>query len=166
MNTTIEVLLNKKSDFYSKYSKDRISNELLDFIYNETIGENIKNRITINITVKEKISDEEKHKMMDTIRRTFGLRVQDELYILEKDKNKKTILLLIGIALIILYYSSLIRMLRELILILGWLIIWESIYELIFRTSNDYLKVERLKALAKARVYFYDSLSSKQESKS
>lgn len=164
MTTTITVMLDKKSDFYSKFSKERINEELVSFIYNECNGENFKNHIIINIYSKVKLNDDEKHQMMDCIRRTYGLRVQDEIYTNEKNQNKKAILLLIGIALIILYYCSVVSILREIILILGWLAIWESIYSLIFDTHKDFVHITRLKELAKARVYFFES--SKELSKS
>lgn len=99
--------------------------------------------------------------MMDLIRRTFGLRVQDELYYTEKSQNRKVILLVLGVALIILYYCSIVSILREIILILGWLSIWESVYSLIFDTTNDYVKIARLKELAKSRVYFELSKDAK-----
>lgn len=162
MVTNINVDINKRSDFYSKYAKDRLRSDLVDFILEECNGENYKNRININIYSTIKLSDDEKNFMMDTIRRTYGLRVQDMMYYNEKSKNKKTILLLFGIVLIILYYCSVVSILREIILILGWLAIWESVYGLIFDTHRDFVRVTRLRALSKARVYFY----SKDDSKS
>lgn len=166
MTTTINITLDKKSDFYSKYSKEKLSKDLTEYIYDECYGENYKNRVVINIDCKTKISDDEKHKMIDMIRRTYGLRVQDELYYTENSKNKKTILLLIGIALIIIYYCSIVSVLREIILILGWLAVWESIYGLIFDTHKDFMRITRLKELAKARIYFSQASQSAQESKS
>lgn len=169
MATNINIVLEKKQDFYSKYSKDKLNKELADYIYDECYGEDYKSHININIESKLKLSDKEKHKMMDIIRRTFGLRVQDEMYYLEKSQNKRTILLLIGIALIIIYYSSFVSILKEIILILGWLAIWESIYGLIFDNHRDSMKIIRLKELSKARVYFKQSSqsdSSQAESKS
>lgn len=157
MTTKINVRLEEKKHFYSKFSKERISEDLAKFIYDECNGENYKNHVVINIYCKEKLSDNEKHKMMDNIRRTYGLLVQDEIYYSDINQNKKAILLLLGIALIILYYSSVINILREIILILGWLSIWESVYSLIFDTRKDFVRIIRLKELAKARIYFVDS---------
>ena len=103
--------------------------------------------------------------MMDTIRRTFGLKVQDEIYYYEKAKFKKTILFLIGIVLIvIIYYLSFIEVLSEIILILGWLAIWESVYSFLADSSKDYICIYRLRKLASARIYFLDP--SEQDSNS
>lgn len=101
--------------------------------------------------------------MMDTIRRTFGLKVQDELYYYEKAKYKKTILFLIGIVLIVIYYLYFVNILREIILILGWLAIWESVYSFLADSSKDYIYIYRLRKLASSRIYFH---SSEQDSNS
>ena len=148
MKTMININLKKKEDFYSRYSNQKLNSELTDFIYNECYGEDYKNNIVINIYTKLKISKNEKNDMMDTIRRTFGLKVQDELYYYEKAKFKKTILFLIGIVLIVIYYLSFIEVLSEIILILGWLAIWESVYSFLADSSKDYIKIYRLRRLA------------------
>ena len=155
MYTEIDIYLKEKSNFYSKYGKDILSKELFNYIYDECYGENYKSKIKINIYAEEELNDEEKHKMMDIIRRTFGLRVQDELVYYESAKDKKAVLFLIGIALIILYYIALIQILREIILILGWLCIWESTYSFITDSKKDYIHICRLKQLSNARVYYY-----------
>lgn len=160
MKTMININLKKKEDFYSRYSNQKLNSELTDFIYNECYGEDYKNNIVINIYTKLKISKNEKNDMMDTIRRTFGLKVQDELYYYEKAKFKKTILFLIGIVLIVIYYLSFIEVLSEIILILGWLAIWESVYSFLADSSKDYIRIYRLRKLASSRIYF---LSSSEE---
>lgn len=160
MKTTININLKKKDDFYSSYTNKKLSPEITDYIYSECFGENFKNNIVINIYTKLKISDAEKNAMMDTVRRTFGLKVQDELYYYEKAKFKKTILFLIGIVLIVIYYLSFIEVLSEIILILGWLAIWESVYSFLADSSKDYIRIYRLRKLASSRIYFVSQQDS------
>ena len=164
MKTMININLKKKEDFYSRYSNQKLNSELTDFIYNECYGEDYKNNIVINIYTKLKISKNEKNDMMDTIRRTFGLKVQDELYYYEKAKFKKTILFLIGIVLIVIYYLSFIEVLSEIILILGWLAIWESVYSFLTDSSKDYIRIYRLRKLASSRIYFLSSFEEDSNS--
>ena len=154
MYTNIDIVLDNKKDFYSPYSNKILNESLYNYIYNECYGENYNNKVIITIWTKKEISDEEKNIMMDMIRRTFGLRVQDELYYYEKSKDKKIMIFLLGIALIITYYLSIINILRELILILGWLAIWEATYSFITDTKKDYYHIVRLKQLSSSRVYF------------
>ncbi len=98
--------------------------------------------------------------MIDCIRRTFGLTVQDEVYYYETRSNIKTILLIVGIVLIIIYYSQVASILREIILILGWLAVWESVYSFLFDLTKDKMRIVRLKELARARVYFVSEIDS------
>jgi hypothetical protein len=155
VNTTINIVLENKKDFYSKFSDKILNQDLFDYIFNECYGENYKNNVIINIYTKKELSSTEKNNMMDMVRRTFGLKVQDELYYYNSGKDKKIILFLVGIALIIIYYLSFINVLRELILILGWLAIWESTYSFLSDTKRDYIYIYRLRKLSNCRVYFY-----------
>ena len=154
MYTNIDIILDNKKDFYSPYSNKILNESLYNYIYNECYGEKFDNKVIINICTRKEISDEEKNIMIDMIRRTFGLRVQDEIYYYEKAKDKKIIVFLVGIALIIFYYLSVILVLRDLILIMGWLAIWESTYSLLNESKKDYIHIVRLKRLARARIYF------------
>ncbi len=154
IETIISIILNKKEDFYNKYSKNKINNELEEYIFNECYGEIFKNNIRINIYISYKIDDNEKNEMIDTIRRTFGLKVQDELYYYNKARYKKTILFLLGIVFIVLYYLLFSNIIREIILILGWLAIWESVYSFLTDSNRDYIYIYRLKQLSKAKIYF------------
>ena len=92
--------------------------------------------------------------MIDIIRRNFGIQVKDLLYTYEKEQDKKAILLVVGIALIILYYTGFASILKDVILMFGWLAICSSVYGLIFSSTEIYVKIKRLKNLSKARIYF------------
>lgn len=151
---TVEVYLNKKEDFYNKFSKEKINDKLSNYIYNEALEGNIKDNVVINITNKEVISNIEKEKMMDIIRKNYGIKVKDLLYTYEKEQNKKAILLVIGIFLILIYYTGLVSILKEVILLVGWISICASVYGLIFSSTSTYVQITRLKNLAKSRIYF------------
>lgn len=154
MATEILVNLNKKRDFYNKFNNHKINERLSEYIYNESMEGSYKDNIVINIDCNVDISDKEKQEMIDIIRRNYGVMVQDLLYSYEKEQNKKAILLAIGIALIILYYTNFASILREIILMSGWVSICGSIYSLIFSSTQSYVKINRLKNLSKARIYF------------
>ena len=154
MKTEILVTLNKKSDFYNKFNNSKINENLSQYIYNESLEGSCKNKVVINIDSKINISDEEKHDMIDIIRRNYGIMVKDLLYTYEKEQDKKAILLVIGIALIILYYTGFSSVLREVILMCGWISICGSLYGLVFSSTRSYVKINRLKNLSNARIYF------------
>lgn len=154
MNTEILVNLNKKRDFYNKFSNVKINEKLSEYIYNESLEGDYKNKVIINISCSEKITDEEKQNMIDIIRRNYGNQVKDLLFTYEKEQDKKAILLVVGIALIIVYYTGFASILKDVVLMFGWLAICSSVYGLIFSSTRSYIKIKRLKNLSKARVYF------------
>lgn len=151
---TVEVYLNKKRDFYNKFSNKKINDKLSNYIYNESLEGSIKDNVVINITCKEKLNDSEKEEMMDIIRRNYGIKVKDLLYSYEKEQNKKAILLVIGIFLVLIYYTGIVSILKEFILMMGWISICASVYGLIFYSTSAYMQINRLKNLAKSRIYF------------
>lgn len=151
---TVEVYLNKKRDFYNKFSNKKINDKLSNYIYNESLEGSIKDNVIINITCKEKLDDSEKEEMMDIIRKNYGIKVKDLLYSYEKEQNKKAILLVIGIFLILIYYTGIVSILKEFILMVGWISICASVYGLIFSSTSAYMQINRLKNLAKSRIYF------------
>ena len=144
MNAEILVNLNKKRDFYNKFSNLKINDKLSEYIYNESLEGDYNNKVIINITCKEKISDEEKQDMIDIIRKSYGIPA---LFIFG-------IGVLLGIALIIIYYTGFVSILKEVILMSGWLAICSSVYGLIFSSTQSFVKIKRLKNLSKARIYF------------
>lgn len=154
MNTEILVNLNKKRDFYNKFSNVKINEKLSEYIYNESLEGDYKNKVIINISCREKITDEEKQNMIDIIRRNYGIQVKDLLFTYEREQDKKAILLVVGIALIIVYYTGFVSILKDVVLMFGWLAICSSVYGLVFSSTRSYVKIKRLKNLSKARVYF------------
>ena len=68
MTTEVNVLLNKKRYFYNRYSEEIVSDELINYIYHESIGSNFKNKVKINIKCNFEVTEEEKEKMMSMIR--------------------------------------------------------------------------------------------------
>lgn len=150
----ILVNLNKKRDFYNKFSNEKLNNLLSEFIYNESLEGRVGEKIVINIECKEKISNEEKEIMIDMVRRHYGIMVQDLLLIYDKEQSLKAILLVVGIFLILLYYMKIATILKDIILMTGWVSICGALYGLIFSKTENDIKIKRLKALASARIYF------------
>lgn len=150
----ILVNLNKKRDFYNKFSNEKLNNLLSEFIYNESLEGKVGEKVVINIECKEKVSNEEKEKMIDMIRRHYGIMVQDLLLTYDKEQSLKAILLVIGIFLILLYYMKIATILKDIILMTGWVSICGSMYGLIFSKTENDIKIKRLKALSSARIYF------------
>ena len=97
--------------------------------------------------------------MIELIKQNYGVKIQDEQYYLTLDHSKEILLFGLGIILLILYYTFLknIELVSEIILIIGWLAIWESTYNFLFVGYNKKNKITRLKKLTKAEVNFWEN---------
>lgn len=156
MNNEIIVNLNKKRDFYNKFSNKKINDKLSEYIYDEALEGSYKSKVIINISCNEVLSDEEKQEMIDIIRRNYGIKVKDLLYTYEIKQDRKALLLALGIVLIILYYTGFASILKDVIFLIGWISICSSLYGLIFASTESYIKIKRLKNLSTSRIYFQE----------
>lgn len=152
----IKVDLNNKESFYSEFNEDKLSNNLNDYIINECYGESTKEDISINIYYNFKISKIEEDKMINVLKNNFQMQIDDEKYYLEHEKVIELLLFSLGILFLILYYALFryIEIFSEIILIMGWLAIWESTYTFIFSSFQKEIKIKKLKNIVNANIKF------------
>lgn len=158
MNNKIEIYLNDKEDYANNFNKNRISPELFKYILNELKTINIKSKINIDIITNNfKLSDIEKEELATIIKSTYEDDSNDLIYLDNNLIFKELIFLFIGIIIIILYFlfkdSSVIS---EIILIIGWLMIWESVGRLVFSRNETKYKIKRRKQIIKSKINFID----------
>lgn len=158
MNNKIEIHLNDKEDYTNNFNKNRISPELFDYILNELKTINIKEKLDINIYTKNFIlSDEEKEQLAMMIKSTYEDDANDLIYLDNNLIFKELIFLLIGVLIIIIYFifkDS--PVISEIILIIGWLMIWESVSRLVFSRTETKYKIKRRKQITKSKINFID----------
>lgn len=155
METLIDVRINKKEEFFSHFSEGRLSRELAHYLLEECYGENVNNKITITFCHNFNLKKREKERIVDMIRAHFGMKVQDEEFYLYRDKGMEFLLFVGGILLLIFYYLFRnIDLVSEIILIIGWLAIWEAVDRFVFNGMEKKMKIKRLKELAKAKILF------------
>ena len=153
--TTIDVKLRKKDEFYSQYNDGKLSKDLAKYLKQECYGEDVNNKIVINIYHKFSLTKKEKDSMIDIIRHNYGMLIQDEEYYLFRNQAMEIILFGGGILFLFVYYLfKRIEVFSEIMLILGWLAIWESTYSFIFNGLSLKTKIKRLKELTKAKINF------------
>lgn len=153
----IEIELKDKKDFVSKYNNNRISNDLYNYIKEEIKLLNLKEKITMEITTQFKMSDKEKELLALNIKKTSNEEIRDLEYLEQKVLLKELILLLIGtIIIFICFLIKNLEFISEIILIIGWLFIWESLYSLIFRRTKNKILKERLKSIINSYIDFID----------
>lgn len=155
MNNIIEIELNNNKDYKNKFNQNRISKELNNYILNEIKSINLTDRIILEIETKFKITEEEKENLVKMIKLSFNDELK-ELKILEKVSfNKSLILIGLGIMSLIIYYLLLnMIFISEFILIIGWLFIWEAIYELLFSKIKNKISQIRRNQLIHSKIIF------------
>ena len=158
MNNKISICLNEKKDYINKFNQNRISQELYEYIINEAKTISLKGKINIEIKINQfTLTDLEKEQLSKIIKLTFEDDINDLMYFDNKLILKDLILLLIGI--IITFICFLFKNLppiSEIILILGWLMIWEALDKLLFSRTENKIKIIRRKQLIKSKITFVD----------
>lgn len=155
MKNVIKINIRKKEDYTSKFNDDILSSELSNYIMDECRGFSLNSNIRLEITSKYAMNDSEKNKLVDMIRSNFGNDVSEIL--LYRKKGIIIDFLMIGFgafALIFYIFSSDIPILSELILIFSWILIGESLYNLIFTGFSNMIDMKRRKKLTNCDIIF------------
>lgn len=157
MLSEIQISIDEFSSFFDPLNKNRISNEIVEYIHREMKLIPMKSRIVIKICGRASFSSKEKEQMIDVLRNHYGLLVQHELRLHRYRKVKKFVLLLIGILFIAFssYLSDLVTdVIGELFLIAGWVVIWELVYEVVFTDNTQKFQVLQMKKLTNCQIIF------------
>jgi len=155
----IDVTLSDYSDVYNKFNSNSLSSDLSNYIYDECIGKPIKSNININIKSEVELSKEQKSKICDMIRSNYGINIKESSLYLKYFNIKSLVLFLVGIILIVIYsvltnYNLI--WLSEIILIVGWLMIGEAVYNYIFLEVQKRIEIKRYKKLATCKINFVE----------
>ncbi len=155
LDNKIEVLLHDRDDYVNIFNNDRISSDLDDYILNETKTIGLKEHIIIEIKSEFDMSDDEKNKLRNMIKLSFYDDII-ELNVFEKNLLKKNIIfMIIGVLFILMYFLfNDFIIINELLLIIGWLFVSESIYALIFGSSDNNIKILKRKQLVNSDILF------------
>lgn len=152
----IEVVLNSKKDYISQFHDKKISKELSDYILNESKAFKPNEKLEIHV-FSNNMSSEEKHNFIDMVRENYGIDIR-ELCILSEKKNISNLLcLLFGIiALFLNLLVDIIPIVSEFVLIFGWVLIWEGIYNMLFDGLKTRMMIKRLKKLTSCKIKFIE----------
>ena len=155
--TIIEISFDEKDDYISQFNNIKLSNKLSNYILEECRGKSLSNCITLNVKTNFKINANEKEEFIKMVHENYKTDLQEHTLILRHSNLKKLIIFFIGILLIYMAYFRGIsenEVISEVILIIGWVAIWEAAYTWFFETDKNRIKAKRLKQLAKCRINF------------
>ena len=152
----IEIHVNLKSleDLFHPFSKNTLNPTLASFIYEECFGYLAKNNIQIFMSSNQSFSDKEKETIAKLIHSNFKTELEEE-----KIKNKlsntfRTILFKTGILILLFVYFIQIEFVHEFLLILGWLAIWETVYDFLFMEMKERNKRKRYQKISESKIIF------------
>lgn len=124
MEELIEININNKYDFIGKYNENKVSNELLRYIINQTMLINKNKKIKIIINKKVDIDKNSVEMIKEGLKEEYNKSVEER----NRNNVKQLIFLFLGMLFIFIATSIERRgMWRELILIIGWVPIWEMV---------------------------------------
>ena len=150
----IKLNLDSLEDLYHPFNKNTLNPMLASFIYEECFGFSAKNNIEIYISSKTEYTNEEKEKISNLIHANFKAELEEEKIKNTFSNTFRTILFFLGVLLLILIYWVQIEFFHEFLLILGWLAIWESVYDFLFVEMKERLKRKRYQKISKSKIIF------------
>lgn len=155
----IEVDMSEKKYFVSKYNDNTLAPELKDYLLNEIIGYDINTKINIIIDAKFDLTEEEKEHYKKLIIKEFKESNDEILYEIDQSNLKKLTLSLIGILFIIAsyFFNHIIgEVLEEILMIFGWVALWEVAYAILFTDASRRRKIKRNKQIINANIKYKD----------
>ena len=141
MERIIEINLTNKKDFYDKYNKKLVSKELINYIIESAYYFDVDDTIKIEITYNTK------EDYVTLIRE--GLNREYDKSITLSYKNDFTQLFYLVTGILILFLSTLIggTVLKEIVLIGGWVFIWAMVESEIFTDIRNKKKRKIIRKL-------------------
>lgn len=153
----IDITLDNMDDASSIYNDDILNEELSDYILKQAMGIFPKQKVIIKIKPLFEINQSEKEKLVDMIRKNYGIDIRESLIRRKYELIKKIILMLVGTVFILvseLLESNCIMLMPEIFLIISWVAIYEAIYSFIFVDTKEMIKTKRLKKLTNCKIEF------------
>lgn len=154
MKNIINIHLKSSNDYKNQFNERILSYQLSNYILEELKGMDTKQKIEFNVSTEFKIDEQEKDTLVDMIRNSFGADISEIMNITKKQRMIHYIILLIAIILIILSFILQAKILAEFILILGWVLLGESICNFLYKGMETNHNIARRKQIVNAKVIF------------
>ena len=154
MEKIIKIHLTERTDYINKYNQRILSYDLSNYILEELKGINTKEKIKFFIESDFEMSDLEKVNLIDMIRNNFGADISEILNISKKHRITYLLILLISIFLIIIYSTISTKLIGQYTLILGWVLMEQTICYFLYKGTEFNHKISRRKQIVNAKITF------------
>lgn len=153
----IVININDKSILTNPFNDEKISDELGNYIFKCSMQYKISNKLKIIINHDNLLSHEEQLKLKKMIIVYFNEQINYRNKLYKFSIVIDSLTLLIGILFICLYYLFYyynIAIISEILLIIGWVAIWEWAYNNIFVDTKNIFKIEKYKQIINSKIIF------------
>lgn len=147
--SNIEIFVKEESELVSKYNSNVLNEELGEYIYGSFFREKKRKRIKLDIYLSFEYDEDKLRKL---IHNYFKVRSEDLNVYKERNVSISIIMIMIGIFAVILLQFVNISLIKELLTIVGWLFLWEAIYNLSFTVLENRKKIKKLSSLSKCII--------------
>lgn len=141
-------------DIYNQYNKNELNDDLANYI-EKRCSRLMKNKVDITFVTNEELNDIEKNKIKDLVRSHYELEIKYLNIDVKKIKTANTVYLIAGI--LIIFIEMILKdffLISTVIDILGWVLIWESVFNLLFTDNELDIKLSRAKKILNSNITF------------
>lgn len=146
MEKVIEIDILSTEDLYERYSQKEVSGNLINYIVNKTIG------IGDNTVLKLIINSNLKVDLENIMKDAFCLQYQNTVIEHKRLNLTQILYLVLGIIAFVISTFVTSEILREIILISSWVLIWDMVETEIFSEVNSRKKEKALKRLLSCEI--------------
>lgn len=153
----IEINIYEKRDFFDTFNHDELSEELSDYIVRQSKKIDFRDKIKLSITTKFGLDGDDKEIIEKVIKKHYKEKI-DSLEIISKfNRERNLIVFLLGIIFVLVsfqlrHFNAYI--LDELFTVAGWVLLWETIYYIIFGNINKRVEKKIFKMIINSEVVF------------
>lgn len=153
--SNIKIELKDKEKIYNAFDENKLSDDLGRYIYTQRSSFEINKDIEIDIYFYDNMSSNEKDNIVNMIHEYFKDSVKEMSYVEKQDRIKKILLLILGT--ILIFLSHLINLnndfiISEILLIVGWVSIWEVFDNILFRETKRKFRLNIYKKLSICKI--------------
>ena len=153
----IELDVDGIEDLYNKYNHEELAIGLSEYLEREITKASVKSKIIIRVNLLSEMPKEKYTNLVSSIRKYYGHNISEMLNERKEVNIKNAILILAGLLFIFISELSIkadIFMITTLFSVIGGVVIWDIVSDIIFKDSEKRLVLNRSKQLANAKVIF------------
>ena len=129
----IDIYINEKNDLIEKYSANEVSNELINYMIQKVMMLRKSEDFNINLYVNEDTKG-----CAELIKEGLKIEYTRSIKIQNNNNIKQIVLFIIGVILMFVStFVSHLEIIQEIIIIIGWVPIWEAVEFELFNDSNE-----------------------------